>query len=569
MSLALRPYQTMAIDAFQNSPWQRGLVVLSTGMGKTITGLALARAMNTRTLWLAHRDELITQPAKSLRLVWPEATYGTVKAERNEYMRQVVFASVQSAQQERRIAQLCAQGFGLVVIDEAHHALSPGYRQLIESLGCTREGGPRLLGLTATPERSDNGALDEVFQGIVFQVGITTAIEQGYLIAPTVVERGIKVDLDAVTVARGDFSQKVLDVALMQAGIVSEIVSAYEEHCAGADGAKARRKSLIFVVSVAQAEAVAQALQQRGHAVAALSGETPTDQRRQILRKLNSGELSAVVNCMVLTEGFDEPSVDCVILARPTQSKPLMIQMVGRGLRLYPGKSDCLVIDMVGVSKRNTLVQAAVLFGLKKDPAQEERPKPIALDPITDPEEYWRERLRSQIQGVKGAPRSKLRWLSAGDGLPGWLLPAAEYGTIRMLPVDGDSWQVDVVGAQTGERFQRLSDQPVSMEIAQAIAEDYVRRVKAVRVAMGDASWREKPASEAQIKLLSRGGIKVAPGITMGTASDLVTQLQAKQAVEPATEKQIRYLRRSGVRVDDNVTKREAARLIAKMRFAQ
>jgi hypothetical protein len=523
-------------------------------MGKTITGLALARAMGGRCLWLAHREELITQPIKSLRLLWPEATHGVVKAEQNEYKRHVVFASIQSAQQEKRTAQLAAEKFALVVVDEAHHALSPGYVALLNSLGCMTDGGPRLLGLTATPERSDNGALDEVFQGIVFQVGITSAIEGGYLVPPSVIEHSINVDLDTVSTARGDFGMKQLDLALMQAGIVGEICGAYEQHCAG------RRKSLIFVVSVAQAEAVAAALRERGRAVAAVSGETDKDERRKILKKLHTGELECVVNCMVLTEGFDEPSVDAVILARPTQSKPLMIQMVGRGLRLFPNKTDCLVIDMVGASKRNTLVQAAVLFGIRPDPSEVKRTG-SDLDPILDPEEYWRQRFLAQIKGVKGAPRSKLRWLRALDS-DGWILSAGEFGTVRMIAT-GDDWNVDVVGVREGPARQSLSDVPVSLDTAQAIAEDYVRRVKAVQVALTGSRWRDDGATEGQIAALKRAGIK-AEGLTKGTAGDLLTQLNEKRSSEPATPKQIGYLRRIGASVHDGITKREAMRLIGK-----
>ena len=556
--LTLRPYQSLAITASNESKWQRQLIVLSTGMGKTITGLALAKDMGGRCLWLAHREELISQPAKALEMIWPEATSGIVKAELNQYMRQVVFASIQSAQQDRRITQLVAQNFGLVVVDEAHHALSPGYRSLLDSLGCFRAGGPRLVGLTATPERSDQGALDEVFEGIVFQVGLTTAIAGGYLVAPQVVERSIKIDLDAITVSRGDYSQRVLDVELLKAGIVEEIVSTYEEHCA------AKRKSLIFVISVAQAEAVAEALQQRDHRVAAVSGETPAEERRKILRDLKSGALDCVVNCMVLTEGFDEPSVDCIILARPTQSKPLMIQMVGRGLRLFPGKTDCLVVDMVGASKRHTMVQAAVLFGLKPDPNA--KPAKQSLDPIADPEEFWRQRLMAQIKGVKGAPRSKLRWLPSAEGQAGWLLPAGEFGTIRMLPV-GEEWTVDAVGCRSGPSTQQLSDRPVSMATAMAIAEDLVRRVGAVTLATATASaWHADGATEKQIALLKRAGID-ATALTKKTAGDLITQVMAKAHSEPATPKQLAYLRRSGM-VRENLSKIEATRLIAKTRNA-
>lgn len=544
----------MAIDASIASQMQRQLIVLSTGMGKTITGLALAHRMNARTLWLAHREELITQPAKALKLVWPEATSGVVKAERNEYARQVVFASIQSAQQPKRAATLVGEGFGLVVVDEAHHALSPGYRTLLDQLGCFSAGGPRLLGLTATPERSDNGALSDIFEGIVFQVGITTAIAQGYLIAPTVIERSIKVDLDAMTVARGDFGAKQLDLALLQAGIVNEITAAYEEHCLA-------RKTLVFVVSVAQADAVAESLKSRGHAAASLSGETPADERRKILRRLQTGELKCVVNCMVLTEGFDEPSVDAIILGRPTQSKPLMIQKVGRGLRLHPGKTDCLVIDMVGASKRNTMVQAAVLFGIRPDPA--ERPKSIGLDPIMDPEEYWKSRLLSQVHGVGGAPRSKLRWVPSDGGV--WLLDAGVFGTVRMMPA-GEEWTVDVVGIRAGDRKrEQLSAEPISMDIAQAYAEDYVRRVNAVSKALADASWRGDAAAKKQIEFLRKAGVKVTEGISAGTAADLELQVKAKHAVDPATPAQVAYVRKLyGSKAPPTMTKREAQGLIIK-----
>lgn len=543
----------MAIDASIASPWQRQLIVFSTGLGKTITGIARAKRTGGRLLWLAHTEELVLQPAKAAQLVWPEVSHGIVKAERNEYMRHAVFASIQSAQQPRRLEQLASQQWDVVVCDEAHHGLSPGYRALFDAVGCYRAGGPTLLGLTATPERSDLGALDDVFQGVVFQMGITAAIEGGFLVPPTVVERPIRVDLDGVSTSRGDFGQKQLDIALMQAGIVQEITAAYEEHCAA-------RKSLIFVVSVAQAEAVASALRARGHAVASVSGETDRDERRRLLKRLQSGDLRCLVNCMVLTEGFDEPSIDAVMLARPTQSKPLMIQMVGRGLRLHPGKSDCLVVDLVGASQRNTLVQAAVLFGIRPDP--DEKPKrPGDIDPISDPEEYWRQRLLSQINGVGGAPRSKLRWVPAADA-QGWLLPAGEFGTVRMLPI-GDDWRVDVVGVRDGGPARvALSENPVSMDTAQALAEDYVRRVKAVTLARGEAKWRDDGASDAQIRALKRAGVKNAESITRGTASDLLTQINATKEAEPASSAQKYRLRTMGVSNVDNLSKREASRLI-------
>jgi ATP-dependent helicase IRC3 len=505
MTVALREYQTEAIDAFRKSEWQRSLIVLSTGMGKTITGLALAREMNCKMLWLAHREELISQPVKAKQLVWPDAQHGIVKADQNQYMRQIVFASIQSAQQPTRIAQLAKQNFGLVVVDEAHRALSPGYRALLEALGCFADGGPRLLGLTATPERSDNGALDEVFQGIVYQVGITSAIAGGFLVPPRVVERSINIDLDAVSVSRGDYGQKELDLALMQAGIVQEITDAYCEHCTD-------KKTIIFVISVAQSEAVCASLRARGHAIACVSGETPKEERRSILKKFATGELRCVANCMVLTEGFDEPSVDAIILGRPTQSKPLAIQCVGRGLRLYPNKTECLVVDMVGVSKRHSMVQAAVLFGIKPDPAHG------GAGEGSDADEFWRQRFASQIKGVRGAPRAKLHWIDFNDGTrSGWMI-VTPLGTIRMCTA-GEEWTIDVV--DTTGRFIRLSDAPVDLSTAQAIAEDYIRRVNAVAETQRRDTLMSEPATAKQIAYLRRRNVPIQPGLTKKQAARL------------------------------------------------
>lgn len=548
--MQLRAYQQDAIDSFNNDPRQRKMIVLPTGCGKTLTSLSLAKSRGAKTLWLAHREELITQPIKTLKLLWPERSYGIVKAERNEFMRDFVFASIQSAQQERRIEQLSRQNFDLVVVDEAHHALSDGYQNVLRALRCFEPNGTQLLGVTATPERSDSLALDTVFEKIVYQIDINTAIAGGYLVPPRVVEWPIKVDLDEVSNVRGDFGMKQLDLSLMKAGIVGEIVSSYVAHCTD-------KKTLIFVVSVEQAEQCAAALRERGYKAKSVSGETPSEERKRILRQLETGEIQCVVNCMVLTEGFDEPSISAVILARPTQSKPLMIQCVGRGLRLFPNKSDCLIIDMVGSTKRNSLMQAAVLFGLRPDPNKETRSALLATPGEENSEEFWRARFMSQIKGLGGAPRSKLRWMPSHDGR-GWLLHAGEHGTIALMPHE-DDWTITLLGIER----QPLSNIPVPMETAQAIAEDFVRRVKAVELARA-AQWRNAGITEAQAAILQKNKINI-DGMSKGTASDLITQMTAHKKLEPATPKQIAALRRHGVKVPDGLTKREAFKLFAEL----
>lgn len=550
MSVALRGYQSQAIEAFGKSPLKRKIVVLPTGCGKTILGLSLAMRKGGKTLWLAHREELIEQPMRALKAVWPEATAGVVKADRNEYMRQVVFASVQTAFRAERLERLQEQGFGLVVVDEAHHASAPIYLKILRSLGCF-DDGPQVLGLTATPERSDNLRLDEVFQGIVYQLHLMSAITEGYLAMPRWVERPIRIDLDKLGTSGGDYKAGELDVALMEAGIVEEVVAAYLEHAVD-------RKTIIFTVGVKQAQLIADRINGAGYAAGAVWGEMPSEQRRAQLRRFADGSLKTIVNCMVLTEGFDEPTVDCVMMGRPTQSKSLYIQCVGRGLRLAPMKRDCLIIDLVGLSKRHTMVQAPVIFGATRV-VEEEKEKRAGISFI-DAREFWRQRLSAQASGVKPIERSALKWISGGGSPPVFLLNVGDYGTVRMAGV-GDTWHVEVVGNRVAEiERQDLTTAPVSAELAQGIAEDYVRRCKATRFAEG-GRWRDDSASDAQLDALRKWKIEPPAGLTRGEASDMLTAAAAKK-YEPATDGQRTALKKLGVPLPEKLTRGQAGRMI-------
>lgn len=555
MTIAVRPYQRQAADAFKSRVVERheidrGLVVLPTGTGKTVLGLTIAMEMNAKTLWLAHREELIDQPSRACAAVWPDASRGIVKADRNEYARQVVFASVQTAFRDNRLDKLIDQKFDLVVLDEAHHGTAPIYVKILRALGCFDSLVP-VLGLTATPERADNLRLDDVFQGVVYQYHLTQAITDGYLARPNWVERPIRVDLDAISKSNGDYNQGQLDVALMEAGIVDEVVAAFLEHARD-------RKTIIFTVGVKQSQIIAERITAAGIPAAAVWGEMPGEQRRATLRRLADGSLRAVVNCMVLTEGFDEPTVDCVLMARPTQSKPLYVQCVGRGLRLAPMKRDCLIIDMVGLSKRHTMVQAPVIFGATRV-VEEEKDKSAGVTFI-DAREFWRQRLSAQASGVKPIERSALKWIRGGGHPPAFLLNVGEYGTVRMAGV-GESWHVEVVNNRAaGIDRQDLTTTPVTAELAQGIAEDYVRRCKATRFAEG-GRWRDDAATEPQLEALRRWRMTPPEGLTRGEASDMLTAAAAKK-YEAATPVQINALQRLGVPIPHNLTQGEAGRMI-------
>lgn len=546
--IELRNYQRAAIDAFKAAVAEgdkRLLLTLPCGTGKTVTGLALAKELRTRTLWLAHRDELIEQPMRALGEVWPEAQAGVVKAERDEYeARDIVFASIQTAWRENRLSKL-AGFFDLTVLDECHHGTSHTNRIVLAGVA-----SPLLLGLTATPERTDQARLDSVFDRIVYQLHLLDAVKQGYLCDVEIVQRSINVDLDTLGIgADGDFVGTELDAALLEAGIVDEIVAAVRRHAA-------ERRSLIFVVSVRQAETVADAL---GSDAAWICGATPIDERRDILRRFAAGEIRQLANCMMLSEGFDDPGVDCIVMARPTTSKSLAIQMLGRGLRLAPMKKNCLILDLVGTSKRHTLVQAPVIFGLASEPPAVRETQ--ETDPMIALEMRGQALLR-QIRGVAPAARSALRWV---EGKPGeYALSAGKGGTIVMRPA-GDLWVVEIIGGPTRDA---LTSRPVDQSLCLGIAEDYVRRCQAVALAgIQSERWRQLEPTGKQIGALKRAKVPIPETMDRGEASDLLTHAKASHWTnDPATGKQLDCLHRWGVDVPNGCTKGEARKLIYRMR---
>jgi ATP-dependent helicase IRC3 len=216
-----------------------------------------------------------------------------------------------------------------------------------------------IWGVTATVNRADGKGLGQIYEKLIFEKQLIEMIALGYLADLRAVQVGVNVNFGAFHVRAGDFVDSETGAALLAANAPEQIAQAYGEHASD-------RKALVFTPTVAMAYATAEAFQEAGMAAEALDGTIAEEERRAILGRLQSGETQVVVNCMVLTEGFDEPSVDCIIVARPTKAQNLYIQMIRRGTRRYPGKQDCLILDVVGVIARHDLVTAANLFGVPK-----------------------------------------------------------------------------------------------------------------------------------------------------------------------------------------------------------
>jgi len=351
----LRPYQEQAICAVEEE-WERvrsTLIVMATGCGKTRTAAEVARRRRPRgrILWLAHREELLTQAADAMRAhagLSTELERAESKAVVHELLggADVVVASV-ATMHAARLRRWPTTAFSTIIVDEAHHATARGYRGVLEHFSSAK-----VLGLTATPDRSDKVGMHNIFERCAFSFGILDGIRGGYL-APIRAQKVMCGDLDlsAVRTSAGDLSAGDLERAMQVEGVIHQIASPLVE-LAGT------RQTIVFLPTVAIAEELARVLAGYVGAdrVASISGSTDRETRKRILDAYTAGRVQFITNCAVLTEGFDAPATACIAMCRPTKSRSLYTQCVGRGLRLADGKADCLLLDFVAKNRDPDLV---------------------------------------------------------------------------------------------------------------------------------------------------------------------------------------------------------------------
>lgn len=468
--ICLRPYQDEAVKAINDhwNEWQRELLVLPTGCGKTVVFNSIANRRPGKTLILAHRDELIEQARDKYFAMFGERP-GKIKAMEND-IRPVTVGSIQTMCRRDYTGQ-----FDTVIVDEAHHAVSPSYQRLLNQLP-----DAKVLGVTATPDRGDKKTLASYFDGIAYEYSLVQAVKDGYLCPINAKTIPLRIDMSAAKVSLGDF--EVNSIAACLEPYMPQIAEAIQFHAAA-------RKTVVFCPLISIAQELA------GMIPGAREVNGASDDRKEVLEWFDKAGPGAVLcNAMLLTEGWDCPSCDCVVVLRPTKIRSLYCQMVGRGTRLSPGKDNLLILDFLWLSMKHNLCKPACLVS-----DSDEDIKTVTERSVSEDEEID---LFGAVSDAESARRTAL-----AEALERQVRKKSKL--INPL-----------------EMFDLMNDIGLA---------DYEPTFK----------WEEAEATEKQVRALQNFGVD-ATGISKGYACAIMDRLIGRSRRKLATVKQIKCLRSFG-----------------------
>jgi superfamily II DNA or RNA helicase len=486
----LRPYQLAAKTAIQNE-WSKGimktLLVLPTGTGKTIVFSKLTEdcvRIGERVLILAHRGELLDQAADKLS---KSTGLGCAveKAEKtclNSWYR-VTVGSVQSLMKESRLKQFKPDYFDTIIVDEAHHCLSDSYQRVLKHFDQAK-----VLGVTATPDRGDMRNLGQFFESLAYEYTLPKAIKEGYLSPIKAQTIPLKLDLTGVGQQNGDFKLSDLGTALDP--YLFQIADEMQKYCMD-------RKTVVFLPLIKTSEKFRDILLNKGFRAGEVNGESKN--RKQILDDFDADRYNVLCNSMLLTEGWDCPSVDCIIVLRPTKIRSLYSQMVGRGTRLHPGKEYLLLLDFLWHTEKHELCHPAHLIAENEEVAK---------------------KMTEKIEDAGFAVDLE----AAEQQAMGDVVAAREEALAKKLE-------------EMKHRKKALVD-PLQFEMS-IQAEDLANYVPAF-------GWEAGPASESQLKTLEKMGIFPDEIENAGKAKKLLDRLDSRRAEGLTTPKQIRFLEGRG-----------------------
>lgn len=530
--LKLREYQTEAVLAVEQAHadgMDFPAVVLPTGAGKTVIFAEMAarfvREHGQRVLVMVHRDELADQAIAKITANDPSLHVGKIKAGDNHVHATVMVASVQTLSRPNRLDDLVSTAesgtfmapIGLIITDEVHHAAAPSYRVIYDAFPSAK-----LAGFTATLARGDGVGLGSYIDDVVYSRSVLWMISRGYLTDV----KGHAVTLDALDLSKvkksaGDYQAASLGTAMIDAGSPAVIARALALYAK-------RRRSIVFCPDVASAMATHKAVPYS----AVVHGKTPREDRQLIYKQFETGEVRTIVNCMVLTEGFDAPWADCAVIARPTQSAPLYVQMVGRVLRPWPGKTDALVLDITGTGgKLSTLIDLAPgevrTFRSGETLAEAAIRTEAELNTVI-PADSLAFALKHRDLDMFAS--SSHAWLATNGGV--MFIPVGNAFIFLWARPDG-TW--DVCGAPARGKWRRLHTAlPLgsAMAWAEAEAEDRMsfNGTKSAR-------WRKERAMGPQIGKARQYGYEIPDDPRKGDMSDLIARGEASRKFDPEMRK--------------------------------
>jgi ATP-dependent helicase IRC3 len=550
-----RPYQQGAINSTltcYDQGVRRMMLVMATGSGKTVVFSKLYEALKSRLpgqmLVVSHTEELVRQNANKIQMVNPTLKVGVEMA--GEYANpdsDIISASVQTLGRKgtERVNRIPWTNVDKVVIDEAHHSVTEAYGRILDLAGSYKEGTDKfLLGTTATSQRPDGKALSDIFEKIAYVYTLRQAIADKWLVPL----RGYRVTtgtvLDGVERGNGDYRVSQLRTAVdtpeRNKFVVAQWIKLGEN-----------RSTLVFTVDIEHAQNLAKEFQNAGVSAEWLSGDDP--RRAEKLEAHRRGDIKVLCNCAVLTEGYDDPNISCIVLARPTQSAVLFTQMVGRGTRLAPGKTDLIVIDVVDSTIAHSLITLPTLMGLQNildlkgrdlfevvnelEQVQLEHPS-IDLSTLKDIDE-----LQAIVKAVdlfevrfpkETEENSEFIWMRAVDGGYRINIPKdgpEKSGFMRIYENPLGAWSIK---GQIKE-VDLEATRPTMEEAFKASDEQIRKRLGKMRVSylLREATWHNKKVTPGQMKML----IRLFPhrqfpydSMTSGMASKMIAERLNKKA---------------------------------------
>ncbi len=509
--LNLRPYQVECLQAIQDNyvaGERRQLVSLPTGSGKTVIFANLIKRTGARSLVLAHTNELLSQAKDKIKMIAPDLDVGIVNAEHKQFNSPVVVSSLQSARLPKNLNYLKQQKFNLLVADEAHHFAADSPKMVLDELGFSSGSSRLLVGFTATPFRNDEKGLGGIFDVITYQKNTKDLIEAGYLCRPKGIRVATDLDLSKVKISDGDFQATSLSSVMDTPEINQLIVDSYTEKALS-------RKAICFGVTVQHARNLANLFRSNGIKAKAVYGSMPKTERDKSIDDYRKGKLDVLCNCQLLTEGFDAPETSCIIVGRPTQSKGIYMQIVGRGLRLFPNKRDCLILDF-GSKSHNLCSAALLLQDIEKIEAQERQEKKRKKEILSTLPPSLNQKLKSAL--VEFDPLGESFNWALYDNV--YFLKGIDGVNLRIIPTYNERYKVFL----TSNKGNQLIADGLNFEYAFATGEDFAKQNrKTFTLSDKEAPWRHLPASQKQIEIIKskkfRSGLDT---LTRGQASDLI-----------------------------------------------